>query len=145
MRTSTLLPAVLLLSGCGTLGLGSREQLAEAPAGVAYSVQPGSAVPGGSAVVTLRNGSNEPIGYNLCIGALERREADLWVPALSSANACSPALSMLAPGEEASAETALPAGLEGGDYRFVTQVGLAGNWARSQVRSESFSVSGPES
>ena len=106
---------------------------------------PGSAVPGGSAVLTLRNGSSEAIGYNLCVGALERREADLWVPALSSANGCAPALSTLAPGEEASAEAVLPTGLGGGDYRFVTQVGLAGDWARTQVRSESFTVEAPES
>jgi hypothetical protein len=145
MRLAAALCAVLLLSGCGTLGIGSRPEVRDAPAGLNYTVQPASAVPGGSAILTLHNGTAEPIGYNLCVGALERRGGGLWVPALSAANACPPDRSTLEPGEQASAEAVLPPGLEPGDYRFVTTIDApAGSWPLTQVRSDSFSIPEPQ-
>jgi hypothetical protein len=143
MRLAALFP-VLVLAGCGTLGLGSRPQVQDAPAGLAYTVQPVAAVPGGSATLTLHNATGEPIGYNLCVGALERLGGGLWVPALSAANGCPPVSFTLAPGEQASAEATLPAGLEAGEYRFVTQVGATGHWPHAQVRSDRFTVAGSD-
>jgi hypothetical protein len=140
MRLAALFP-VLVLAGCGTLGLGSRPQVQDAPAGLAYTVQPVAAVPGGNATLTLHNGTGEPIGYNLCVGALERLGGGLWVPALSSANSCPPLWHTLEPGQHASAEAALPAGLEAGDYRFVTKVDVPlGGWPEADVRSDPFTV-----
>jgi hypothetical protein len=145
MRLAAPVCAVVLLSGCGTLGVGSRAEVNEAPAGLSYTVQPASALPGGSATVTLHNGTGEPVGYNLCVGALERHGGGLWVPALSAANGCPPDRYTLEPGQQASAEALLPPGLEAGDYRFVTTVDApAGSWPLTQIRSDSFSIPEPQ-
>ncbi len=145
MRSFALLPAVVVLAGCGTLGLGSRPEARDGPAGLAYTVQPVAAAPGGTAVLTLHNGTGEPIGYNLCVGALERLGGGLWVPALSAANSCPPEWHRLEPGQQASAEAALPPGLEAGDYRFVTKVDAPlGGWPEADVRSDAFNIAGTE-
>jgi hypothetical protein len=145
MRFAVPLCAVLLLSGCGTMGIGSRPDARGAPAGLSYTVEPTNAVPGGSATLTLRNGTGAPIGYNLCVAALERVGGGLWVPALSAANGCPPDRRTLEPGQQASAETTLPPALEAGDYRFVTTVDApAGSWPLTQIRSDSFSIPEPQ-
>ena len=136
MRVSVSLPILVLLSGCAAVPSGS-----EAPAGLDYTVQSATAAPGESVAVSLNNRSAEPIGYNLCIGALEQLRGPLWIPALSAANACPDTWSTLEPGQQATAEAPLPAGLGPGDYRFVTRLKVPpGGLPVEQIRSDPFSI-----
>ena len=82
-----------------------------------------------------------PIGYNLCIAALEQLGAGLWIPAPTIAVSCPQSFQALAPGETANGQAALPATLEPGVYRFVTQLSSSSeNLPDVQLRSESFRV-----
>jgi len=138
MRLAVLLPTVLL-AGCGGMpfGLGMPADSQALLEGVDFTVQPGSAVAGQPVALSLHNGTAEPVAYNLCHGALEKLGADIWVPALSAANGCAPVSYTLEPGQQASAEAVLPAGLEAGEYRFVTRVNApSGRWPLTQIRSD---------
>ena len=50
--------------------------------------------------LSLRNGSAQAIGYNLCASSLERRSGDRWQP-VASQRVCTMELRSLAPGGEA--------------------------------------------
>ena len=136
MKVAVSLPFLVLLSGCAALPPGSGP-----PAGLDYTVQSATAAPGESVAVSLHNRSAAPIGYNLCIGALEQLRGPLWIPALSAANACPDTWSTLEPGQQATAEAPLPAGLGAGHYRFVTRLKVPPEGLPvTQVRSDPFSI-----
>ena len=91
--------------------------------------------------MSLRNGAAMSIGYNLCIAALEQLGGDLWIPAPTIAVSCPQSFHALAPGETATGQAALPATLEPGVYRFVTQLSSSSeDLPDVQLRSESFRV-----
>ena len=137
MRVAASFPLLLLVAGCAA----SPAPFSDAPDGLAYAVQPAAAVSGGSVALSLHNGSAEPVGYDLCIGALEQRRGPLWIPALSAARGCPDAWSTLEPGQQAAAEAPLPAPLAPGDYRFVTRLKVPpGGLPVEQVRSAPFSI-----
>lgn len=130
------LPLLVLLSGCAATPLEPAR-----PGGLEYTVDSAIAAPGESVAVSLHNRSAAPIGYNLCIGALERLRGPLWIPALSAANACPDTWTTLEPGQQASAEAPLPTGLGPGDYRFVTRLKVPPDGLPvTQVRSDPFSI-----
>ena len=135
-----VLPALLALSGCAASTTGPFE--AEyAPAGLQFAASPAPANAGGVADLSLRNGSERPAGYNLCMAALEQFDAGLWVPARSHAVSCPQQFASLAPGETAAGQAALPASLEPGFYRFVTQLTASSeDLPDVQLRSEPFRI-----
>ena len=63
----------------------------------------------------LRNGSAQPIGYNLCASSLERRSEGTWQP-VASQRVCTMELRRLPPGGEARYRIAI-ADLPRGEYR----------------------------
>jgi hypothetical protein len=133
--------SVLSLAGCAATPFGSEDVHQTTPAGLAYTVQSPSAAPDGRVALSLQNRSAAPIGYNLCVGALEQLRGPLWIPALSTAKACPEAWSTLEPGQRATSEAPLPAGLGPGDYRFVTRLKVpADGLPVTQVRSNPFSI-----
>lgn len=87
---------------------------------------------GGALELALRNGSPDPIGYNLCASGLERRSEDGW-RAVPSTRVCTMELRTLAPGGVARFR-APPEGLPPGEYRALTRV----DGAPGEVRSEPF-------
>jgi len=135
-----VIPALLALSGCAATTAGPFE--AEyAPAGLALSAGPDLARARGVADLSLRNGADRPVGYNLCIAALERYDAGLWVPARSHAVSCPQSFAGLSPGTTATAAAPLPGSLAPGLYRFVTQLSASSeNLPDVQLRSEPFRV-----
>src|SRR5690606_15095996 len=74
---------------------------------------------GQEAVLTLRNGSTAPVGYNLCTSTLMRHNGSEWEP-VPSDRVCTMELRVLAPGEEDQFTVAMPAELAPGSYRFET-------------------------
>ena len=137
-----VLPALLALCGCAALSGSARPFEAEhAPSGLQLSTEPALARAGGVSDLSLRNGAAMPIGYNLCIAALEQLGGGLWIPAPTIAVSCPQSFQALAPGETATGQAALPATLEPGVYRFVTQLSSSSeNLPDVQLRSESFRV-----
>ena len=143
MKKAFALAALLGLTGCAALSSDSgRPFEAEfAPAGLQFSSAPALAAAGGVSDLSLRNGAAVPVGYNLCIAALEQFEGGLWVPARAIGLSCPQSFQSLAPGETATAQAALPATLEPGVYRFVTQLSASSeNLPDVQLRGEPFRV-----
>ena len=71
-------------------------------------------------LLRLTNGSDMPIGYNLCTTVIEREE-ETWM-ALPSDVACTMELRTLAPGASATFERELTASVYPGEYRFRAAV-----------------------
>lgn len=89
---------------------------------------------GDSIVLTLANGSAQPVGYNLCVTAAERRDGETWqnVPA---DRVCTMELRTLNAGDQTTYTTTLPAGAAAGDYRFATRVEIPLNGEQQTVTS----------
>jgi hypothetical protein len=135
-----VIPALLALGGCAASNVGPFE--AEyAPAGLQFAAGQEHAQAGGVIDLSLRNGAERPIGYNLCMAALEQFDAGLWVPARSHAVSCPQDFASLAPGPTVAGHAALPGSLEPGLYRFVTQLSASSeNLPDVQLRGEPFRV-----
>ena len=143
MRLAAALPAALLLCGCAASPSGSFAQFRQLPDGLQLMAQPDRATPGATSTLTLTNGAAEPVAQNLCFAALERLGGGLWVPAVSVAKGCPEVFAPLEPGQQASAESPLPAALESGTYRFVTTMyAPPGSVPPKQLRSDRFTVVG---
>ncbi|MGV3556483.1 MAG: hypothetical protein ACO1OD_14655 [Croceibacterium sp.] len=140
MRLSAV-PIALLLGACATQPESARFEAEYPPAGLQLSAAPSPASPGGVSELSLQNGAALPVGYNLCMTALEEFDAGLWIPARSPAVSCPQSFASLAPGQTASGAAALPGSLAPGLYRFVTQLSASSeNLPDVQLRGEPFRV-----
>jgi hypothetical protein len=84
--------------------------------------------------LVLRNGSAQPIGYNLCASSLERRSGDGWQP-VASQRMCTMELRSLVPGGEA--RYGVPLGdLPPGEYRARARI----DGQPPEVATEPFAV-----
>lgn len=106
------------------------------PAGVRLEAGPAA---GGNVQLTLHNDSGAEVGYNLCSSRLERLEAS------SARNVpldivCTMELRRLAPQTTAAFTHTLPAGLQPGQYRFVTNIESPLGATQATVASEPFTV-----
>ena len=72
-------------------------------------------------LLTLRNGSATPIGYNLCSSALQRASGAAW-QAIETDEVCTMELRTLDPGGTATFEKTLPPDLPAGEYRYMTNI-----------------------
>ena len=88
-------------------------------------------------LLTLRNESGGPIGYNLCTSALQREIAGKWEPE-ETGDICTMEIRTLPNGDSATFEKTLPDGLTPDEYRYATSVESNGN--RVVVASNSFTV-----
>ena len=135
-----VLPGLLALSGCAA-STAAPFEAEYAPAGLQFAASPTPASAGGVAELWLRNEAGRPVGYNLCVASIERFDAGMWVPARSHAVSCPQEFASLAPGETAAGQATLPATLEPGLYRFVTQLSASSeNLPDVQLRGEPFRV-----
>lgn len=133
MRT-TLFATLIVLLGCNP-SMGSEGVIG----GITLDVEPWTAAPGETMVLTLRNGFPERVGYNLCTSALERERAGGW-EAVPSDRACTMELRTLGPGEQATYQLELDDDLDAGEYRYRTTVHLMETETRREVTTETFSV-----
>jgi hypothetical protein len=118
-----LLLSLAMLAGCATSG-------AEINGVTLTAARTGSKV-----LLTLRNDSASPVGYNLCSSALQRGPA--WEP-VETGDVCTMEIRTLQPGDSATFEKTLPSDLPAGEYRYVTNID--GEATRFVVGSNPFRV-----
>lgn len=126
--------AAILLCACST-GMQSGDPAAD----VHLTVQPTTAAAGDSIVLTLHNGTDGQIGYNLCASSLTRRTADGWTVVPSDV-VCTMELRLLEAGRSASYRTTLPRGLSPGEYRYNTSLEVMPANERLAISSSGFTV-----
>jgi hypothetical protein len=90
-------------------------------------------------VITLRNGSSEAAGYNLCSSTLQQRSGTEWTP-VPSDRVCTMELRTLEPGAEDTFTLNLPTDLASGDYRFSTGIERLSSGDRVDLATEPFVV-----
>lgn len=131
-----VLSTILFLVGCAP-GNAPGE-----PTGTAeLRVDPESVEPGGEVLLTLVNRSDDPMGYNLCVAVLERREGGEWVEwPERPTEVCTMELRILDPEESGSFRHTLPGRVPAGEYRFRTGVEAPLGEDRVEVASEIFRV-----
>jgi hypothetical protein len=76
-------------------------------------------------VLTLRNRSDSPVGYNLCSSSLQRRTGTTW-RVVPTGEMCTMEIRELNAGGSATFEKTLPANAGRGEYRYVTTIERAG-------------------
>lgn len=116
--------------------LGSGAQAPEPSGDVTLLAAPARVSEGATVTLTLRNGSRERVGYNLCTSDLQT-SAGRSVP---TSRVCTMELRTLEPGGTADHRYKLPLNMPGGSYRFVTQVEWMQSGRRDGVESNSFEV-----
>lgn len=121
-KLTMLLLALLTIAGCAMSATESDVTLS--------AVRTGERV-----MLTLRNGSAAPIGYNLCSSGLQRGPA--WEP-IQTDEVCTMELRTLQPGDSATFEKTLPSDLRPGEYRYMTNIDTDGQ--RGVVTSNPFRV-----
>ena len=87
--------------------------------------------------LTLDNGTQAQIGYNLCASRLQRRDGAEWTP-VQTDEVCTMELRTLNPGADATFEKQLPASLPAGEYRYVTNVESPLGSSQTAVASNTF-------
>ena len=132
MRCALLL-SLLALAACGP------SMQAGASSDVTLTVEPQTVATGGSVTLSLRNDSENEVGYNLCSSGLEQNVDGTWT-AVPSDRVCTMELRLLHPGEEATYPLELPISVQPGEYRFVTNVDMAAVEDFGPVRSDPFRV-----
>ena len=112
-------------------------QSAPVPTGsVSLSAAPARAAAGSAMTLTLRNGSSETLGYNLCTSGLQTGAG----AAVPSDRICTMELRTLQPAASASYSWELPADLAPGRYRFTTGIEWMDSNRRGSVHSNNFEV-----
>jgi hypothetical protein len=113
--------------------------LAEAGSGAALRAEAEAFVSGGGVRLVLENGSGEPLGYNLCVHALEGRVGSGWSP-LPDTRICTMELRLLQAGGSASFDAILPGDLSAGEYRFRVAVHFMETGRMRDLASAPFTV-----
>lgn len=112
------------------------EQPAPDPSGeVTLGAAPSSAAAGATMTLTLANGIDQPIGYNLCTSGLVRDGASVQTDRV-----CTMELRTLQPGARATYGWELPDDLAPGSYRFTAGVERMTSGSRLVVTSNGFTV-----
>lgn len=91
---------------------------------------------GATVQLTLVNGTEQSLGYNLCTSTLQTGGGS----EIQTDRVCTMELRMLEPGETTTYPYDLPGVLEDGSYRFTTSVQRMGSGNRSMVTSNSIEV-----
>jgi hypothetical protein len=130
MRTIALL--LTLLTAACAVGVGATGDLVLERA-------PESLRAGETITLTLRNGTSEQVGYNLCTSALERESGGAWAP-VPTDRMCTMELRTLEPGAEADYPYELPTSLAAGRYRLSAGVTMMGSREQRVVATEPFQV-----
>ena len=103
---------------------------------VTLSAAPTRTTQGAMMTLTLRNGSRDQVGYNLCTSAIETA-AGRPVP---TGRICTMELRTLNPGRSVNYSYELPETIADGNYRFLTQVERMPSGRRDGIRSNGFEI-----
>lgn len=141
MRSFVLL-SLLSLAGCAVATEPQHESNAlrlVGGAGVVFRADRPAYSHGDTALVILRNDTDQRIGHNLCTSARERREGGGWVR-IEPLRMCTAALYGLEPGEETTHPEPITGEWVPGEYRIVTTVEITETGERGEVFTGSFRV-----
>jgi hypothetical protein len=134
---------VLLLPGCGLFTEPQEEQNRALDVGpgteIVFRAEHSQYEHGDTATIILRNASNRPVGYNLCISARELRVGGTW-QRFEPLRLCTAAIYSLAPRAEAILREPISAEWQPGEYRMVTTVHLLEAGSRGEVFTPPFTV-----
>lgn len=123
--------------GAPAPGQPAPEQPAPEPSGsVTLSAAPARAAAGSTMTLTLRNGSSQPVGYNLCTSGLVSGSG----AAVQTDRVCTLELRTLNPAASATYAWELPETVAAGRYRFTTGIDRIETNSRTSVQSNSFEV-----
>ena len=111
----------LMILVFGALCACAGEQLPPLDNPIELLTTPEMPVPGEESILTLRNGSTNPIGYKLCTSTLMRHTGNEWEPVRSD-RVCTMEIRTLQPGEQDQFPVTIPEGLTPGSYRFETTI-----------------------
>ena len=144
MRTLVLLPlAALLALGCSSSATDSEpgRQLSPLPGAsqITFQAERSTYRQGDTATIVLRNGTSQPLGYNLCFSARELRTGDSWTR-FSPLRVCTMDLKILAPGAETRHKEPITAEWQPGEYRLVTVVERMRSGDRGEIFTPPFTV-----
>ena len=103
---------------------------------VTLTAAPQQVKEGATVTLTLHNGSNRQLGYNLCTSSLETA-ARKRVP---TSRVCTMELRTLEPRRTATYRYELPVNMVEGSYRLLTDVERMGTGTRTAVRSNSIEI-----
>jgi hypothetical protein len=144
MRTLVLLPlAALLALGCSSSSTDSEpgRQVSPLPDAslITFQAERSSYRQGDTATIVLRNGTNQPLGYNLCFSARELRTGGSWTR-FSPLRICTMELRTLAAGAETRHKEPITGEWQPGEYRIVTVVERMRSGDRGEILTPSFTV-----
>ena len=109
----------------------------EEPQGdISLAAAPARTEAGATVTLTLTNGTDNAIGYNLCTSALQTAAGT----AVATDRVCTMELRTLQPGRNASYGYELPASLPDGGYRFSTSIDHMSGSGPGSVRSNAIEV-----
>ena len=136
--------AVVVVATVGCAGAGILEVLprGSTPEGIGFAVRDTLFGPGDSITLALTNGTAREIGYNLCLGRLERWDGKSWrsVQRRPDDSECTLPLYHLTPGDSVQYRQPVYAFIEGGTYRFRDSIEWLGDGSRAEVISNGFRV-----
>ncbi len=117
------------------------ERTASPQEGVVLTTNRQSYSTGEQVRLTLRNESRQPLGFNLCMSTLERRQGEEWVPVPADPTEVCPAILGLLPAGESTHHTfTLDRDLPAGEYRFRTELEHMDTGARGAYVSSTFQL-----
>jgi hypothetical protein len=133
----------LFTAGCASSATdpspGDRGVLLPGADRVTFQAERSSYRHGDTAVIVLRNGLDEPLGYNLCFSSREVRVGDGW-KRMSPLRACTAELRGLAPGAQTTLREPITGEWQPGEYRMVTSLERMRTGSRGEVFTPPFTV-----
>ena len=136
---------LLLLMGCASEKTPAAGGGTPSDGTVSLAADAGRYAPGDKPTLTLRNGTEGQVGYNLCFAFvhLERREANEWKSVTANLGpggnvACTSELRLLQQGASATGEVHLPGDLPPGTYRLTHRVEIES--ADQTIATDAFEV-----
>jgi len=143
MSLREIVMAVLVAEtmGCGAGIIGVLPE-GSTPEGIGFAVRDTLVGTGDTVTLVLTNGTAREIGYNLCVGQLERWDGNGWrgVRKMPENSACILPLYTLTPGDSAQYLQPVYDFIEGGSYRFRDTIEWLGDGGRAEVISNGFRV-----
>jgi hypothetical protein len=117
------------------------EQTAATREGIVLTTDRQTYAPGQTLRLILRNETQHPLGYNLCLSTLERREGEQWVAVPPDPDEiCTTHLAVLLPGGETHYDFTLAAALPAGQFRYRTSIENMGTNQTAPHTSPPFQV-----
>jgi hypothetical protein len=112
-------PHILYKLAFASIALACQSLAPGAEGAVTIDLDRASYSAGSRVELRLTNHTNETLGYNACMRALERLQDNAWVAVAEPGRVCTRQVNLLSPHSRRTAATDLPASLARGTYRLV--------------------------